>query len=293
MEFEKEVFVKCLVIDSHYLCHRAKHTTNFMSYNGGGTGVLFGFFNELLKASKQFTPDIFVFAWDSRSSIRKKKYPFYKTRKTDKDYLTEEELKAEKRAHKQFTLLRKEILPTVGFNNVLLQKGLEADDIIAKLVMNKKYHNINFLVETADNDLHQLLDYCRIYNPQKDMVLTDDLFVSLRGIPPKDWAKVKAIAGCTSDTVPGVNGVGDKLAVKYLRGEMKDTSKIVQRIKKKQKLIQRNEWLVKLPHVQTKNVSISLENTFNIKEFIYMCRDYGLNRFRRNIEDWRKYVGPQ
>lgn len=284
---------KCVVIDAPFLCHRSKHTTNWMTSGGIGTGILFGFFNQIITMSKQYSPDIYVFAWDSKKSIRKDKYPFYKTRNKDKDYLTEEEQRAEEIAHKQFTLLRKEILPSIGFNNTIIQKGLEADDVIAKLVMSKKYENINFLVETADNDLLQLLDYCRIYNPSKDMIMTDDLFIRLNGIKPSQWAEVKALAGCNSDTVPGVNGVGEKTAIKYLRGEMKESSKIVQRIQRKQKLIKRNEWLVKLPHEKTKPVNISKENEFNIKEFIYMCRDYGLMKFRKNIEEWRTHVAKQ
>jgi len=282
--------IKCLVVDSPYLCHRAKHTTNWMTSGDTGTGILYGFFNQILKVSKTHAPDLYVFAWDSKKSIRKEKYPFYKTRDKDKKHYTDDELKAEEIFHKQTSLLRKEILPAIGFNNTIMQKGLEADDVIAKLVMSKKYQNINFLVETADNDLLQLLDHCRIYNPNKEMVITDDTFKALWGITPKEWAKVKALAGCDSDTVPGVNGVGEKTAAKYLRGEIKSTSKIAQNIEKKKKLIERNRWLVELPHEETKPVKIKKNNEFDVKEFIYICRDYGLVRFRKNIEEWRKHV---
>lgn len=263
-----------------------------MSHHGEGTGILYGFFGEILKVAKIYSPDIFVFAWDSQSSIRKEKYPFYKTRKVDKDHLTDEELEAEAKAHKQFNLLKNELLPAIGFNNILHQDGLEADDVIAKLVMNEEYEDINFLVETADNDLHQLLDYCRIYNPQKDMVITDDVFKSLWGIEPKQWADVKAIGGCKSDTVLGVSGVGEKTAVKYIRGEIKPTAKVAERIARKHKLIKRNKWLVELPHCEAEDVYINKQNEFNIKEFIYVCRDYGLAKFRKNIEEWRTHVSP-
>lgn len=281
--------MKCAVIDSHYLCHKAKHSTGFMTYGSRGTGVLYGFLNDVLQTAKRFSPDFFIFTWDSRKSFRKDRYPFYKTRSSQKDDMTEEELKAEAIAYKQFTLLRKEILPAIGFKNNIMQKGLEADDIIAKLVMDERYQNINFLVETADNDLFQLLDYCRLYNPQKDMVLTDDVFESLYKIKPHQWAEVKAIAGCTSDTVPGVNNVGDKTAIKYINGELKSSSVLYQRIQRKSKLIERNRWLVYLPHQQTKDINITTKNEFNIKEFIYICRDFGLTRFRKNIEEWRTH----
>ena len=39
--------------------------------------------------------------------------------------------------------------------------------------------------------------------------------------PPADWPMVKAIAGCNSDNIPGVRGIGEKIASAYIRGEAK------------------------------------------------------------------------
>ena len=65
---------------------------------------------------------------------------------------------------------------------------------------------------------------------------------------------MKALAGCSTDSVPGIKGVGEKTAIKYLKNELKESSKIYQRIISKEgwNIYKRNIELVKLPFTGTK-----------------------------------------
>ena len=80
-------------------------------------------------------------------------YDWYKI-KRQKD-ITEEEEEAKKIAFKQFDILQNEILPQMGFANIITSRGYESDDTIAKTVID---HIGNFVVITADEDLFQLLN---------------------------------------------------------------------------------------------------------------------------------------
>jgi hypothetical protein len=67
------------------------------------------------------------------------------------------------------------------------------------------------------------------------------------GIDPHSWADVKAIAGCHSDCVEGVRGIGERRAAKYLRGELPADSTHFMAIWRNKSVWEHNLPLVKLP----------------------------------------------
>ena len=70
---------------------------------------------------------------------------------------------------------------------------------------------------------------------------------------------MKAISGCSSDNITGIKGVGEKTAIKYLLGELKETTKTYKAIEEqKEELWKKNGKLTKLPLEGTK--------VFEIKE---------------------------
>jgi len=79
------------------------------------------------------------------------------------------------------------------------------------------------------------------------MMLTEAWLIGEYGIAPSQWADVKAIAGCSSDGVEGVRGVGEKTAAKFLRGNLKPASKAHQAIVAGNNVWRRNLPLVRLP----------------------------------------------
>lgn len=272
---------KTLLIDANYLGHRARYTTGLLSYKGKPTGVIFGFLNQLFTLTKKTIPDEVVFVWDSRRSLRKEYYPFYKNK--SKTHGNEEGPDRELLdAFKQFQELKRDILPQLGFTNNFMQSGYEADDIIATTVQNE---SCQYIVATSDDDLLQLLDYCQIYNLGKDKYITKEDFIEDYKIEPAQWAEVKKIAGCSGDNVPGVQGVGEKTAIRYLLNELPTKAKAYTAIKASKDIIERNEWLVKLPLPGVETPVIN-KSDFDVSEMQKLCNRMGFNKMRNQLDDW-------
>jgi len=160
-----------------------------------------------------------------------------------------------------------------------IQSGYESDDLIARYVFDNASEDI--YIVTADDDMLQLLHKAKIFNMAKSRIYQNQDFQNDYGIKPTDWAYVKMIAGCKSDNVPGIDGVGEKTAIKYIKGDLKKSTKAYQKIKEGSETINFNHQLVSLPFKGTKSMEIE-ENEFNMREFLRFCRDYGLNSFRKD-----------
>jgi len=254
-----------LILDSNYLAHRAKYVFGNLSDKGSATGVIYGFLKDLLILRDKFQTNHFVFCWDHPFSKRQNLLPAYKQHR-EKEFDSKEEQEFELEFQRQIIALRDTYLPIIGFCNIFWQVGYEADDIIAMVCKNLNPATEEGIIVTADQDLYQLL---RInitwYNPRTKEHLNVSKFKKKYGIKPKQWIKVKAIAGCHSDNVPGVPGVGEKTAIKYLRGELNPSYKTYQAIKNHwQDIVLRNRPLVELPLNGT--ISRSLKEADNVTQ---------------------------
>ena len=270
-----------LIIDCNYLCHRARFSTGPLSYKGQATGVIFGFLNQLFTIGKETIPKNIIFTWDSRQSKRKRILPEYKGNRKKQDDDSEEDLEA---TFRQFHMLRKELLPNLGFKNNWRQVGYEADDLIAEICFTRPEEQI--VIASSDNDLLQLLTkQVSIYNLGRKAFYTEQKFIEEYGIKPSQWVEVKKIAGCSSDNVPGIPGVGEKTAIKYLKGELKSNTKTFQKIQQGANVIIRNDKLVKLPFQGTKIDDIK-DQSFATQELKWICKHFGFTKMINKLDDW-------
>jgi 5'-3' exonuclease len=262
---------KLLVLDANYICHRAAYSMKGLSYQEKSTGVIFGFLLTILDLAERFKANKLVYAFDSRGSHRKNLYPEYKNRKFTK---TQELIELDKIARPQFFKIKKYVLPRLGFNNIFYHNGYEADDIIASIVKENK--DFDIVVCSKDQDLYQLLNLCSMYKFDKNGLYTKENFTSEYGIDPAEWAAVKSMAGCSSDNVIGIDGVGEKTAIKYILGTLPAKSKAFKNIESEegQKKIKDNFDLVKLPFFGTYSFPIE-KDEFNFTELILICHEYG------------------
>ena len=222
-----------LVLDTNYLCHRAAHTVGHLS-NGDmdATGVVFGVLRSVIKMQEEFSTNRVVFCFDSVHSKRQELFDGYKAdrRKKYEEEQDEEKLKLFRDLRRQMRDLRREHLPAVGFRNVFVQNGHEADDLIAAIARNAKPDQEIIIVST-DHDLWQLLrPNVWLYNPTTGRGYDHKRFAEEWKMNPEEWASVKALAGCSSDNIPGIPGIGEKTAAAYLRGELNSKSKKFQSI---------------------------------------------------------------
>jgi len=106
--------------------------------------------------------------------------------------------------------------------------------------------------------------------------MTSSSFMAEYRIPARDWATVKAIAGCPGDGVIGVRGVGELTAIKYLLGELAGGCK--ERLIETGDLyiIPRNYKLVRLPYPGVKPLTIG-KDSFDEETVQEVFGDLGFN----------------
>jgi len=235
-----------LLVDGNYLCHYVFHGIGGLSTVAGNpTSIVYGMLVQIRNLTKKFRTKRFIFCWDSQSSVRKDYCPTYKGNRHKQGYSEEEKITMNA-FYQQVGALQDRILPDIGFP-CFKKEGFESDDLLAWFAKNIKGKKI---IVTADADLWQCLsDNVVVYNPNKKDFMTVERLDLEHGISnPPDWALVKALAGCPSDNVQGIKGVGEKTAVRFLREELEHDSLKYQAITYGMDTMWRNIDLVKLPH---------------------------------------------
>lgn len=236
-----------LLLDCNYLAYRAFHAYGRLSHDDIPTGVVYGFMRDLLTLQDRFATDRLAFCWDFGKPLRCREYQKYKEDRRNKVY-TPEELEDYILLRSQIRLLRSQYLPSLGHKNNFYQHGYEADDVIASLVKQSLPPRTDTIIISADHDLFQLLGrYVTMYNPHRKELMTEQLLREQYGVSPTAWVEVKAIAGCSSDNIQGIKGVGEKTAAAFLGGRLKETTKAYQAITQGNRIWRRNLKLVELP----------------------------------------------
>lgn len=277
-----------VIIDCNYICHVAKYSLGDLTWEDKKIGVIFGFLRQILSLAKIFDTNNFIFAWDSKESKRKEILPSYKANRHFNK--TEEEKELDAIAYAQFDIIRTEVLPDIGFKNNLHVKGFEADDIIASIT--KKFLADELIIISSDSDLLQLLDRNRVkmYNVQTKRTYSESNMITEYGIGHELWAKVKAIAGCTSDNIAGVKGVGEKTAIKYLKGELSKTTKAFKDISDFSEDYQKNLQLVTLPFKGMPVPKVIPQRETSYHGMYSICEKYGFQSLlqKETIKQWVK-----
>jgi len=283
-----------IIVDCHFLCHRAKHSLKGLSHNEKQTGVIFGFLKTLLMLSQMLKSNKFIFAWDSSKSIRREIYPNYKKREISDD---PEKIELEKISRPQFAILRRHILPKIGFINNFYLEGYEADDIIASVVL----ENEDSIIVSSDNDLYQLLDKSSMFDLGKKSYYTRKDLMEEYGVSPEQWKNVKCVAGCKGDAVDGIRymrgnkevKVGYNVATKYVTGTMKKGNVLDAILSKEgQETIKINKPLVVLPFEGTPKFDLN-EDRLSLDRFMDICYEYQMLSFihTKSFDAWKDNFG--
>lgn len=284
-----------LILDGTYLCHRAFHSTGSLSYNGQSTGTTFGFLRTLQSLGEMFQPRNVIICFDHGKGLREDKYSWYKENRRKKVYTEEEEYEREK-FRGEVKGLKESVLKNLGYENVFYQTGCEADDIIASVVLSltdKKKHDYDrderFIIITGDHDLYQCIRRnVSVFHPASNITsgshITKDIFESMFGVSAKQWVQVKSIAGCKTDDVPGVDGVGEQTAAKYVSGQMNEKTPTYKKIKKfiKSRQFLTNQRVVSLPYPGTKPFEI-VKTTVDGDEWDKLCSSMGMDSLSSHV----------
>tara|TARA_B100000427_G_scaffold327636_1_gene338827 strand:+ start:3134 stop:5899 length:2766 start_codon:yes stop_codon:yes gene_type:complete len=204
------------LIDGSGYIFRAYYALPPLSRKSDGmpTGAVNGFCNmlfKLLEDSKsednKDKPTHFAVIFDSaRKNFRNEIYSEYKANRDD----------APDDLIPQFNFIRKSVkafnLPSIELINY------EADDLIATYSEQIIKKGGKVTIVSSDKDLMQLFKKnIRIYDPMKNKFISNEDVEKKFGVSPDKVIDVQALAGDSSDNVPGVPGIGVKTAAELIK----------------------------------------------------------------------------
>jgi DNA polymerase-1 len=203
-----------LLLDGHSLAYRAFYALpveNFSTATGQPTNAVYGFTSMLINALRDEQPSHVAVAFDvSRQTFRTTEYPEYKANRAS----TPDEFKG------QVSLI-KEVLSALQIP-VLEVDGYEADDVIATLTTEAAHEGFDVAIITGDRDTFQLVDnHVTVLYPRKGVSdlarMTPAAVEEKYGLTPRQYPDFAALRGDPSDNLPGIPGVGEKTASKWIR----------------------------------------------------------------------------
>ena len=194
---------RLILVDGSGYIFRAFYALPPMSREDGTpVNAVFGFTSMLLKLSEDMEGENILVVFDAaRTTFRNEIYKEYKANRSEPP----EELVP------RFDLIKK-ATTAIGLKSLEVE-NYEADDIIATYVKIAKKENIETLVISSDKDLMQLIqDGVSLYDPMKNIKIGPEAVFEKFGVSPDKVIDVQALAGDSSDNVPGVPGIGVKTA---------------------------------------------------------------------------------
>jgi len=266
-----------LILDCNFLAWRNFHALRQSSLRdpaGVPTEVVFGFLRDVIHLQDRFATNNVAFCFDHTAPCKRMQHsPIYKAKRIQT--YSDEETKSRLGVRKQLQELHDDFLPRIGYRNVFAQKGYEADDIIAALCR-KSLRGKSIVIVSADKDLYQLLrPEISQYNPNTKVLHTFETFNRDYGISPAWWSRVKAIAGWDSDNIPGIKGVGEKTAIRYILGQLNVSGKAFQNIREGREVWKSNLELTALPYPGVKIPKIA-EDAVNAEQWDSVAKELGM-----------------
>ncbi len=198
---------KILLLDSNSLINRAFYALPPLENKKGVyTNAIFGYLSMLARLIVDHKPTHICAVFDLKApTFRHKRYDLYKSTRKPMPF----ELAS------QMPIL-KELLGELGIT-ICQMEGYEADDIIGTIAKRFDYETI---IVSGDRDVLQLVDENTIvFNTKRGV--TDIKVYDLRALKEENFTpnrviEYKALAGDTSDNIPGCPGVGEKTALNLL-----------------------------------------------------------------------------
>ena len=215
-----------LLMDGHSLAYRAFFALppeNFSTTTGQTTNAVYGFTSMLINLLRDEQPTHVAVAFDlSRQTWRREEYVEYKANRSTSP--------AEFAG--QVDLI-KEVLTAMRIP-YLTAENYEADDIIATLATRAVAEGLNVRICTGDRDALQLVsDQVTLLYLQRGVSemarFTPAAVEAKYGLTPLQYPDFAALRGDPSDNLPGIPGVGEKTATKWIR-EFGSLTSLVDRV---------------------------------------------------------------
>ncbi|GAB2774358.1 DNA polymerase I [Streptomyces chlorus] len=204
---------RLMLMDGHSLAYRAFFALpveNFTTATGQPTNAIYGFASMLANTLRDEAPTHFAVAFDvSRKTWRSAEFAEYKANRSK----TPDEFKG------QVELIG-ELLDAMHAPRFAVD-GFEADDVIATLATRAEAEGFDVLIVTGDRDSFQLVsERTTVLYPTKGVSeltrFTPEKVLEKYGLTPAQYPDFAALRGDPSDNLPGIPGVGEKTAAKWI-----------------------------------------------------------------------------
>lgn len=197
-----------ILVDGSSYLHRAFHALPALSTSDGQpTGAIYGVINMIRRLINDYDPKYIAIIFDTKGkTFRHHIYTEYKATRPPMNNDLQSQIKP---LH--------DTIKAMGLN-ILAIEGIEADDIIGVLAKKFSRHDIDVLVATGDKDLAQIVNpKVTLVDTMTNSVLDEKGVEKKFGVPPEKIIDYLALIGDTSDNIPGVDNVGPKTALKWLK----------------------------------------------------------------------------
>ena len=196
------------LVDGTSYIHRAYHAIRSLTNSQGlPTNAIFGFTRMLIKLLDEKSPEYVALAFDvAGPTFRHQISREYKaTRPPVPDDMAI-----------QIPYI-KEVVD--GFNLTVLEKpGYEADDLIGTIARRATAQGFHTVIVSGDKDFRQVLSkHTVMWDSMNDRLTDYSIIKRDYGVEPEQIVEMMALAGDTSDNIPGVPGVGEKTALSLIQ----------------------------------------------------------------------------
>ena len=203
-----------LLVDGSSYLYRAFHAMpDLRNRQNEPTGAIQGVLNMLRRLHKDYPSDYSACVFDAKGkTFRDDIYAEYKANRA----AMPDDLRP------QIEPLH-EAIKAMGWP-LLMIEGVEADDVIGALAKQAEREGVRVIISTGDKDISQLVnEHITVINTMRDAFRKVDDVLDIAGVenkfgvPPSLMVDYLVLVGDTSDNVPGVEKVGPKTAVKWLK----------------------------------------------------------------------------
>ena len=182
-----------------------------LTSKGLDTSAIFGFTNSLIELIKRERPSHLAVVFDvGRDNVRTAYFQEYKANRSD----TPEAITlAVPYIHRILEAMK---IPILGV------EGYEADDVIGTIAGKAEKEGYTTFMVTPDKDFGQLVtDHIKIYKPglkggDSEILGVDEIKAKYGIQDPKQVIDILAMMGDAVDNIPGLQGVGEKTALKFV-----------------------------------------------------------------------------
>ncbi|KEY20051.1 DNA polymerase I [Kaistella antarctica] len=197
-----------MIFRGYYALIRSPRVTS----TGIDTSAIFGFTNSLIELIRREKPTHLAVVFDvGQASVRTADYADYKANRNE----TPEAIKlAIPYIHRILDAMH---VPILGL------EGYEADDLIGTLSVKAEKEGYEVFMVTPDKDFAQLVtDRVKIYKPglkgaEFEILGVEEVKAKYEIEDPKQVIDFLAMMGDAVDNIPGLEGVGEKTAKKFLK----------------------------------------------------------------------------